>query len=203
MRGEQYDARFASLAAEGAYLHGEADLVDFLLGGPPARVLDAGCGTGRVAVELARRGYEVSGVEIDPEMLDVARAKDPEVAWHLADLATWQAEDEARFDLVIAAGNVMIFVQLGTEAAVVRTLAGAVKPGGLVVSGFQLGRQLPLERYDAMCAAAGLVLEDRWATWDRVPVSGGDYAVSVHRSGEPAGPPRSASSHRARRRAGL
>ena len=180
LRGDEYDARFDRLAAQGQYLHGEADLVVRLLGEPPARILDAGCGTGRVAIELARRGYSVVGVDVEPAMLDSARAKAPELDWVLGDLAT-QAPGGGPFDLVVAAGNVLIFVQLGTEAAVVANLAGALAPDGLLVAGFQIGRQLPLKRYDSLCAAVGLELLHRWATWDMGPYTGGDYAVSVHR----------------------
>ena len=181
LRGDEYDARFDRLASEGHYLHGEADLVSGLLGGPPARVLDAGCGTGRLAIELARRGYDVVGVEVEPAMLDVARTKAPELAWVLADLTDADAVAANTYDLAVAAGNVMIFLQLGTEAAVVTNLARSLVPGGLLVAGFQIGRQLSLERYDALAAASGLELVQRYATWDRTPFAGGDYAVSVHR----------------------
>jgi len=180
VRGEEYDARFARFAAEGQYLHGEADLVSAFVGPPPRRILDAGCGTGRVAIELAGRGYDVLGVEVDPAMLGTARAKEPALGWLLADLAT-MAPVAPEFDLVVAAGNVMIFLQLGSEAAVIANLAAALVEGGLLVAGFQLGRQLPLARYDALCEANALVLVDRFATWERDPFAGGDYAVSVHR----------------------
>jgi ubiquinone/menaquinone biosynthesis C-methylase UbiE len=182
LRGDEYDARFARFEAEGLYLHGEADLVATLLGDPPALVLDAGCGTGRVAIELARRGYAVVGVDVEQAMLDSARAKAPHLEWVLGDLSSVELPD-SHFDLVVAAGNVMIFLELGTEAAVLSNLAGTVAPGGLVVAGFQVGRQLTLERYDALGAAAGLELVNRWATWERAPYTGGDYAVSVHRRG--------------------
>ena len=70
-RGDDYDARWKRLAAAGQRIHGEADLVEALLresGG--TRVLDGGCGTGRVAIELAARGYTSSGVDLDAGMLD-------------------------------------------------------------------------------------------------------------------------------------
>ncbi|MDQ5854995.1 MAG: SAM-dependent methyltransferase, partial [Actinomycetota bacterium] len=51
-----YDARWRRMEAAGANPHGEADFV-FSYG--PRSVLDAGCGTGRVAIELARRGLDV------------------------------------------------------------------------------------------------------------------------------------------------
>jgi SAM-dependent methyltransferase len=180
LRGDEYDARFDRFEAEGRYLHGEADLVAELAGDPPALVLDAGCGTGRVAIELARRGYEVVGIDAEAAMLDTARTKGPDLQWMLGDLSS-AALPESRFDVVVAAGNVMIFLELGTEAAVVSNLARTVAPGGLVVAGFQVGRQLTLERYDALCDGAGLTLVHRWATWEKAPYTGGDYAVSVHR----------------------
>ena len=180
LRGKEYDARFARLEAEGLYLHGEADLVDHLLGGRAGKILDAGCGTGRVAVELARRGHEVTGVEVDPAMLDVARAKGPQLSWVQGDLSDPALELGGPFDLVATAGNVMIFLAPGTEPAVVGNLARSLAPGGLLVAGFQLGGRLPLDDYDAMASRAHLQLLHRWATWERDPFTGGDYAVSVH-----------------------
>ena len=87
-RGADYDVRWEEMAAAGDNIHGEADLVQFLLaqtGGH--RVLDAGCGTGRVAAELSRRGLLVAAVDADPEMLAAAREKDPELSWARCDLA--------------------------------------------------------------------------------------------------------------------
>ncbi|MEA2717442.1 MAG: hypothetical protein QOI99_1759, partial [Actinomycetota bacterium] len=46
-----------------------------------------------------------------------------------------------------------------------------------------------LATYDDHCRAAGLDLDQRWATWDRQPFRGGDYAVSVHRSDVPSDNP--------------
>jgi SAM-dependent methyltransferase len=174
---QSYDDTWARLAAEGGNPHGEADFVAALA---PASVLDAGCGTGRVAIELAARGVEVVGVDLDPGMLDQARAKAPDLEWVLADLA---AVDLGRqFDVVVAAGNVMIFVAPGAQAAVVANLARHVSPGGALVAGFQLrAGGYDVAAYDADTAAAGLSRVGRWATWDRAPWAGGDYAVSVHR----------------------
>lgn len=174
---EEYDRRFAEGERSGRDMHGEASFVSSL---GPASVLDAGCGTGRVAVELARRGVAVVGVDLDPDMLAVARAKAPELDWHLADLA---AVDLARtFDVVVLAGNVMIFVEPGREADVVANMARHLAPGGALVAGFALDGRLAVDDYDAMCGRAGLARAERWATWDRRPWrEDGDYAVSVHR----------------------
>jgi SAM-dependent methyltransferase len=182
-RGDEYDARWAELAAAGKDPHGE---VAFVQRYHPRSVLDAGCGTGRVAIELARRGVPSVGVDLDARMLDSARRKAPTVEWLQLDLASLDLRDEAgrprRFDLIVAAGNVMIFLRPGTEAEVVARLTRHLEPEGRLIAGFQLGATLGLDRYDAAAAEAGLVLEDRFATWDADPfVPSADYAVSVHR----------------------
>ena len=187
-RGDDYDARWQVLAHAGENIHGEADLVQMLLAGyGGSSVLDAGCGTGRVAIELARRGTPVIGIDADPDMLAAARAKAPDLTWHEMDLAQLDSAgpDELTppaFDLVLTAGNVMIFLQHGTEEKVVANLAQRLAPGGLLVAGFSIRPgQLSLTRYDELASASGLELMQRWATWDRQPFTGGDYAVSVHR----------------------
>ena len=157
--------------------------MDSLLGGA-GRVLDAGCGTGRVAVELARRGFEVAGVDVDDEMISGARAKAPELAWHQLDLALFDLGE--MFDVVVMAGNVLLFTAPGTEASVVARCAAHLSAGGALVAGFQLrGSGYGLDQYDADCTAAGLTLLERYSTWEREAwaggdYAGGDYAVSVH-----------------------
>ena len=176
-RGDDYDARWKALEASGHDPHGE---VAFVMRFEPESVLDAGCGTGRVAIELARRGVIAVGVDLDPAMLDTARRKDPQLEWVCADLASLDLD--RRFDVVVMAGNVMIFVEPGTEAQVVARMAAHLGPGGRLIAGFELGQSLGLEGYDAAAAAAGLALEARYATWDGDPVAPGvRYAVSVHR----------------------
>jgi SAM-dependent methyltransferase len=174
----EYDAAYEQRAASGENVHGEADLIEHF---QPGSVLDAGCGTGRVARELARRGYDAAGVDIDPDMLAVAREKAPAMPGHTADLAT--VDLHRAFDLVVMAGNVMIFLAPGTEAAVVANMARHLTPGGRLIAGFQLqpGRLTPAT-YDRHAQDAGLALEHRWATWDRAPWHpGAPYAVSIHR----------------------
>lgn len=178
---EHYDERWDSLAASGVDVHGEADLVDSLLTTPGARVLDAGCGTGRVAIELARRGYATVGVDVDPDLLARARDKAPSLEWVDGDLATLTpGTAPGPFAAGVLAGNVMIFVARGTEADVVAKVSERLAPGGLVVAGFQLSGRLPLADYDTYATAAGLEPVARWSTWDRAPFSAtSDYVVAV------------------------
>lgn len=173
---DEYEARFV-----GSTAHGEADLVESL---GPRSVLDAGCGTGRFAIELHRRGLDVVGVDLDPDLLDRARRDEPGVRWEVADLATL---DLGRtFDIVAMPGNVILFCDVADRPALVDRCAAHVAPGGALVAGFSLGGvgvPVVLTDYDAWCSAAGLALTDRWSTWERAPFdpSRDRYAVSVHR----------------------
>ena len=183
--GAEYDARFAALAQAGNDVHGEANFVAAL---GVSSVLDAGCGTGRVAIELARRGLEVVGIDRDHEFLRAARQKAPHITWHEADLRaftlTTPTQALRRFDAIVLAGNVMIFLDPGSEASVMRNLVRHLAPGGFLVAGFQLHQRgkITLAHYDAYATRAGLTLVERWSTWERHPWEPhGDYAVSVHR----------------------
>jgi SAM-dependent methyltransferase len=190
--GQEYDAPYAARAAAGMDVHGEANLVEHLLRSPlnqsqshqPYRVLDAGCGTGRTAIELAQRGIEIVGVDLDAVMLQQARAKAPQLDWRLGDLSVIVLDKS--FDLIVMAGNVMIYLTPGTEAATVANMARHLKPGGLLVAAFELTppswSQLTLAVYDQLTTTADLTLVARWSTWEQAPWQPGDrYAVSVHR----------------------
>jgi hypothetical protein len=78
---------------------------------------------------------------------------------------------------------VMIFLAPDSEGAALRNFARHLEPGGSLVTGFQLQTGgLAIDTYDELASAAGLEPVDRFATWDRAPFVGGDYAVSVHRA---------------------
>jgi SAM-dependent methyltransferase len=192
--GPGYAARFAALAADGADLHGEARRVDALLdrlGRRPGDVLDAGCGTGRVAAHLADLGHHVVGADLDASMLAEARTARPDLDWRLVDLA--RLDLGRRFDAVVGAGNLWPLLTPDTHAGVIARLAAHLRPGGLLVLGFGLDAEhvpftLPdgvgfpdLVAYDVACLGAGLRLRTRTADWDGAePYTGGGYAVNVH-----------------------
>ena len=175
--GQEYDAPYKEKSAAGQNVHGEADFAETFA---PQSVLDAGCGTGRVGVELSRRGIEVVGVDIDRRMLGTARDKAPHLEWRLADLAT--VDLGRQFDVIVMAGNVLIFLTPGTEGAVLKNMARHLVPGGRLIAGYQLApNYLALEEYDRLAAEAGLTLEARYATWHHDPWdTTSSYAVSVH-----------------------
>jgi len=125
--GDAYQAQFDRLAAGGQDVHGEATFVASLHP-TPTSVLDAGCGTGRVATELAHRGMTVVGVDVDRSMLDRARQAAPDIEWVEHDLT---ALDLGRtFSVVVMAGNVPLFTPPGTHAALVAGCARHVAPAG-------------------------------------------------------------------------
>jgi SAM-dependent methyltransferase len=176
---DEYYSRWRRLEATGKSPHGEADFIESL---HPRSVLDAGCGMGRVAMELARRGIDAVGVDLDDDLLAYARRSQPSIQWLHDDLATMDLE--RWFDVVAMPGNVMIFCRADDRAGIIRNTAVHLEPEGLLVAGFQLDageEPLSLDEYDALCRAAALELIERWSTWDREPYRGGTYAVSVHR----------------------
>ncbi len=166
-----YIDRFRRLAAEGADLAGEARMVDAML--PRAsRVLDAGCGQGRVGAELATRGHQVTGVDADATLIGAARAAHPGARWIVADLTDFDLVGPGApgpFDATVLAGNVMLFVAEGTEEQVLRRIAAQLRPDGFAVAGFAAGCGYELPDFDRHAATAGLVTEHRFATWDLRP----------------------------------
>jgi SAM-dependent methyltransferase len=180
---QEYFTRWQRLEATGQSSHGEADFIETL---HPRSVLDAGCGMGRVAIELDRRGIDVVGVDLDDDLLDFARRSASSIRWVHADLATMSLD--RTFDVVAMPGNVMIFCRPTDRAAIIRTAAAHIGPGGFLVAGFELQSgpdALTLAEYDDLCSEAGLELVRHCSTWQANPYNGETYAVSVH--GKPVG----------------
>ncbi|GAB3253769.1 class I SAM-dependent methyltransferase [Nocardioides dilutus] len=182
---EWYVERFRRMAAAGDDLAGEARMVDAMLP-PAARVLDAGCGTGRVGSALHARGHTVVGVDADPVLIEAAQADHPGPRWLVADITELDlaaAGEADPFDGAVLAGNVMVFLAPGTEADALRRVAAHVRADGFVVTGFHIHRELSLDTFDRAVAGAGLRLEHRFATWDLRAWHGeADFAVSVLRT---------------------
>lgn len=177
-----YIQRFEQMRADGQDLAGEARLVDAMVP-RGARILDAGCGPGRVGGELARRGHTVVGVDVDPELIDAALVDFPEVAWLVGDLAELDLPAQgiaAPFDLIVSAGNVMTFLAPGTAPAVLAKLRSHLAPQGRLVTGFGAGRGYDFGQFFDDAAAAGLHSQQRFATWDLRPwAPSSDFLVAV------------------------
>ena len=118
-----YDGPNPAIRMEEPVVH---DIIERL---PVGRALDAACGTGRHAIYLHARGWEVIGVDATPAMLDQARAKAPAVRFQTGDLLALPLAD-ASVDLAVCSLALTHVPEL--EAAIVE-LARVVRPGGTVI----------------------------------------------------------------------
>ena len=177
-----YVERFRSLAAEGADLHGEARFVDAMLG-RGARVLDAGCGPGRVGGRLAELGHAVVGVDLDPVLIAAAEHDHPGPHWLVGDLAELDLPAnrvDTDFDVVVCAGNVMGFLDPATRRQVLANLRSVLTQGGRIVTGFGSGGDYPFDEFFDDVEQVGMVAELRFSTWDLRPfTAGSEFLVAV------------------------
>lgn len=182
-----YQHRFDALVRQGVDIDGEARFVTELQE-PPARILDAGCGTGRVATKLTALGHDVVGVDADEAMIRVAQERDDVTRFVHADLAELALSAQT-FDIVLLAGNVVPYLADDTLVAVLRRMREHLTLDGRLVAGWSLPGHQPagaaavsVEEYERAAFAAGLVLTTRHASWDgRAWPGDGSYALTLHR----------------------
>lgn len=181
-----YVQRFRAMAARGEDLAGEARLVD-ALAPRHARVLDAGCGPGRVGAALIACGHSVVGVDADPVLIEAARQDHPDGDWRVGDLAELDGSalgGGVPFDAIVCAGNVVAFLAPSTREEVLRRLAGVLGPEGRAVFGFGAGRGYPFDDFLADARSAGLVPDLLLSTWDLRPFTPqSDFLVAILRHG--------------------
>ena len=101
---------------------------------PGAEVLDAGCGTGRYSRELARRGYIVHGVDLSPELIEVAKGtvgdRTGGVSFAVADLL---ALPPARYAAILCRGVLNDIIDDDRRDAVFAAFARALRPDGALI----------------------------------------------------------------------
>lgn len=178
-----YGLHFADSVEQGVDVDGEARLADALVG-RGSRILDLGSGMGRVAAALQERGHRVVATEPDAALRAQSRATYPglEVLPHEA-LALDPA-DLGTFDLVVAVGNVMIYLGHDTEREVLTRIRDLLPPDGRALVGFHLyaakagSRTYPAEEFVADATAAGLGVDHRFGSYE-LHLPADDYAVWV------------------------
>ncbi|MGC9665357.1 class I SAM-dependent methyltransferase [Planosporangium sp. 12N6] len=179
-----YIERFRSMADAGADLAGEARLVDAMLA-RGSRVLDAGCGTGRVGGLLASAGHAVVGVDLDPVLIVAAEQDHPGSRWLVGDLAELDLPAHGiaeGFDVVVCAGHVMTFVAPSTRREILRRMRAHLRDGGRVVIGFGAGRGYDFGEFLADAEASGLIPDVLLSTWDLRPFAeDSDFLVALLR----------------------
>lgn len=177
-----YVERFRAMAAAGDDLAGEARLVD-ALACRGSRILDAGCGPGRVGAALGLAGHDVVGVDVDPVLIEAAVADHPGPQWVVQDLAELDLRSiriAEPFDLVVCAGNVMTFLAPSTRGEVLRRLRAHLRDEGRAVIGFGANRGYEFSEFLADAEQAGLEPDVLLSTWDLRPWNeDSDFLVAV------------------------
>jgi len=170
----RYIERFEKMAREGRDLNGEARFIDVMVG-RGSRILDAGCGPGRVGGKLFEFGHTVVGIDIDRVLIEAAQSNHPGPTWIVGDLATTDMTSEPAggdFDCIVCAGNVMRFLAPDTRRDVLANFRRGLAADGRVVIGFGSGGG-PYDFSDYLddVAAVDLTIDLKRSTWDLRPFS--------------------------------
>ena len=149
--------------------------VDFiqttLQAAPGARLMDVPCGNGRHSIELARRGYRMTGIDLSTEFLEAARKAASDVDWRRGDMRNLELEPNA-FDGAFCFGNSFCYLDYANAGAFLKALAGAIKPGG----------RLAMETGTVAEAVLPTLLQKRWhRTGDILTLSECKYVASASR----------------------
>lgn len=141
-----YASQYDTLYGQKAYVT-ECDLIEQIWrdnGQLGSTILDVGCGTGSHLLEFAQRGYDCTGVDLSPSMIEAAEEKAARLA--LANSPRWQVGDARTFDTgAIYDQVIMMFAVIGYLTSNEDVLDGLrnirrhIKPGGLFVCDFWYG----------------------------------------------------------------
>jgi SAM-dependent methyltransferase len=137
-----------------------------LIPAPPSRILDAGCGPGLYAVEFARLGHDVTGVDVSAPALRHARslvrdAKPPgSAAFERADLRDVELAP-GRFDAALLVYYVIEAFPRATQPLVLARLARALAPDGVLIAEMRLRPEQPPGRLEWWDAVPNSLLADR------------------------------------------
>lgn len=184
-RWQSYVERFTKLHESGADADGEARFID-AIADRGSTILDAGCGAGRVAAALRKFGHTSVGVDKDAGHIAVGRSRYPGLPLLAHDLLTLdvpalnRAHMPGEFDIIVLAGNVMVYLAPGSERDVLANLVKLLRPAGKIIVGFSTDREYGVEQLDEDASRVGLSLEHRFGTWQLAKYDGTtNWATSV------------------------
>ena len=179
---QRYIQRFRDMEANGNDLWGEARTVD-AMAPRNARILDAGCGPGRLDGFLHELGHTVVGIDVDPGLIEAADQDHPGPTYVVGDLAEMDLPAqgiEANFDVIVSAGNVVGFLAASTREEVLRRIAKHLAPEGRAIIGYGAGRGYEFSDFFADAERAGLKLDVALESWDLRPfTSSSQFLVAI------------------------
>lgn len=99
-------AEYYDLFNKGKYYSNEIDFLERVFKkfskSPVKNILDLGCGTGLHTKELINRGYEVVGLDLSKEMIEIAKKRNPEAKFYVGDMSNFDlVKNEEKFDSII------------------------------------------------------------------------------------------------------
>ena len=172
------------MAEKGDDLVGEARLID-AMAARGSRILDAGCGPGRVGGYLAEVGHDVVGVDVDPVLIAAAEEDHPGPRWLVGDLAELDLPAhgiEEPLDIIVSAGNVMAFLAPSTRVTVLERLRAHLREDGRAVIGFGAGRDYAFDEFLDDAESAGFTDDVLLSAWDVRPFTAdSEFLVAVLR----------------------
>ena len=110
------------------------------------KVLDLGCGSGLAGVSLKERASAMVGIDLSPEMLELARARNIYDQLEVAEITAWLERSTEHFDLIAACDCLIYF---GDLRPIVSGAAKRLKPGGVFVFTMERGERYPFHLSDS------------------------------------------------------
>ena len=109
-------------------------------------VLELGCGSGLAGAVLRNRARHLSGIDLSPEMVELARKREIYDELAVAEITAWQAAERRKFDLIAACDT---FIYFGDLALVVESAAKLLTAGGRIVFSVERSKQPPFQLTDS------------------------------------------------------
>jgi SAM-dependent methyltransferase len=129
-KAAEWDASYDAHTTRGHWQRARLEAAVRLVGEGPGSLLEVGVGSGRLLARLAERGWEVTGIDAAPRMVELAREQVPGATLEVAHAEKLPFED-ASFDVVVAVG----VLEYSDVTASLRELARVLRPGGRAVLG--------------------------------------------------------------------
>jgi len=108
-------------------------------------VLDLGCGSGLAGVSVRERAAELVGIDLSPEMIELARARGIYDRLEIAEITEWLDQDQSLFDLIISCDCLIYF---GDLSQIARSAARRLKQGGFLAMSMERGDHYPFHLTD-------------------------------------------------------